>query len=167
MNALNEQDEAYMRLALAEAQNAFELGEVPVGAVVVQGDSIIGSGYNQPITQLDPSAHAEMVALRKAAQTIGNYRLANTTLYVTVEPCSMCAGLLMHSRIQRLVYGAPEPKAGAITSAIKLLEQDFFNHRIEVCGSVLEQECSDMMTRFFAERRAAQKRVRQRANQAD
>lgn len=151
-----------MQAALEQAQLAFEAGEVPVGAVVVLNGAIIGSGYNQPITSLDPSAHAEMVALRDAARNIGNYRLTGATLYVTVEPCTMCSGLLVHSRIQRLVYGTTEPKAGAVESAIELLDQPFFNHTIERSGGVLAQECSAIMSEFFAQRRAAKKRLKQK-----
>lgn len=156
-----------MQQALDQARSAFEAGEVPVGAVVVKEGVIIGRGYNQPISSLDPSAHAEMVALRDAAKNIGNYRLSGTTLYVTVEPCSMCSGLLIHSRIQRLVYGATEPKAGAVDSAMQLLDQPFMNHTIERTGGVLAQECSAIMSEFFAMRRAAKKRLKQRTPAAD
>lgn len=154
-------DEYYMQLALEQGQLAFEAGEVPVGAVVVKDDEIIGRGFNQPITQLDPSAHAEMVALRLAAQQLGNYRLMGCTLYVTVEPCCMCAGLLIHSRIKRLVYGACEPKSGAVESATQLLQAPFFNHHIDVTSGILAEECSHIMSEFFAIRRAGKKQLKQ------
>lgn len=157
----NDDDHRFMQQALAQAQLAFAAGEVPVGAVVVLDGEVIGRGYNQPITSLDPSAHAEMVALRDAAKTIGNYRLSGATLYVTVEPCSMCSGLLVHSRIQRLVYGTTEPKAGAVESAIQLLDQPFLNHTIERRAGVLAEACSAIMSEFFAQRRAAKKRLKQ------
>ena len=157
----NDDDHLFMQQALAQAQLAFAAGEVPVGAVVVLDGEVIGRGYNQSITSLDPSAHAEMVALRDAAKTIGNYRLSGATLYVTVEPCSMCSGLLVHSRIQRLVYGTTEPKAGAVESAIQLLDQPFLNHTIERRGGVLAEACSAIMSEFFAQRRAAKKRLKQ------
>ena len=154
-------DEQGMQLALAEAQRAYDAGEVPVGAVVVLDGKVIGRGFNQPITSLDPSAHAEMVAVRDAARNIGNYRLPGATLYVTVEPCTMCTGLLIHSRIARLVYGATEPKAGAVESALQLPAQPFYNHVMEIEGGVLAEQCSAMMSSFFAMRREAKKRLKQ------
>lgn len=153
-------DERFMRAALQQARLAFDDGEVPVGAVVVQDGAIIGRGYNQPITTMDPSAHAEMQALRDAASNIGNYRLPGATLYVTVEPCTMCTGLLVHSRINRLVYGTREPKAGAVESALQLLQQPFYNHQIEVLGGVLADECSTIMSEFFQLRREAKRRLK-------
>jgi tRNA(adenine34) deaminase len=153
-------DERFMRAALQQARLAYDDGEVPVGAVVVQDGAIIGRGYNQPITTMDPSAHAEMQALRDAASNIGNYRLPGATLYVTVEPCTMCTGLLVHSRINRLVYGAREPKAGAVESALQLLQQPFYNHQIEVLGGVLADECSTIMSEFFQLRREAKRRLK-------
>tara|TARA_R110002111_G_scaffold2691_3_gene17723 strand:+ start:6812 stop:7324 length:513 start_codon:yes stop_codon:yes gene_type:complete len=143
----------FMRLALQEAQYAAERGEVPVGAVLVQDGQVIGRGFNQPITSNDPSAHAEMVAIREAATALQNYRLPGTTLYVTLEPCTMCAGLLVHSRIARLVYGAQEPKSGAVLSRSQVLEQPWMNHRMLVEGGVLAQECASLLTAFFAQRR--------------
>lgn len=143
----------FMRLALAEAQLAADLGEVPVGAVLVHQGQVIGRGFNQPISSHDPSAHAEMVALRQAALAHGNYRLANTTLYVTLEPCTMCAGLLIHSRVSRLVFGASEPKAGAVVSRSQVLDQSWMNHRIEVEGGVLGEECAAVLSSFFRARR--------------
>jgi len=143
----------FMRLALAEAQRAAERGEVPVGAVLVQEGQVIGRGFNQPISSNDPSAHAEMVAIRQAATAAQNYRLPGSTLYVTLEPCTMCAGLLVHSRVGRLVYGAQEPKSGAILSRSQVLEQPWMNHRMLVEGGVLAQECGELLSGFFRERR--------------
>lgn len=143
----------FMRLALAEAQLAADLGEVPVGAVLVHQGQVIGRGFNQPISSNDPSAHAEMVALRQAALAQGNYRLPGTTLYVTLEPCTMCAGLLIHSRVSRLVFGASEPRAGAVVSRAQVLDQTWMNHRIEVEGGVLAEDCGEMLRAFFKGRR--------------
>ena len=143
----------FMRLALAEAQLAADLGEVPVGAVLVHQGQVIGRGFNQPISSNDPSAHAEMVALRQAALAQSNYRLPDTTLYVTLEPCTMCAGLLIHSRISRLVFGASEPRAGAVVSRAQMLDQAWMNHRIEVEGGVLAEECGEVLRAFFKGRR--------------
>lgn len=159
-------DIAAMQLALEQARLAAGEGEVPVGAIVVLDDKVIASGYNSPIGGLDPSAHAEMRAIRQACLAIGNYRLPGATLYVTVEPCTMCAGLLVHSRISRLVYGAAEPKSGAIASNLKLLDSGPYNHRIEVVGGVLADECSALMSDFFARRRARQKALKQSAGSA-
>lgn len=142
-----------MQLALQMAQRAYELDEVPVGAIVVQDGKVIGQGFNHPIKSLDPSAHAEVVAIRHAAANIENYRLINSCLYVTVEPCTMCTGLLIHSRVQRVVFGATEPKAGAIVSALQLAEQPFYNHKLQTEGGVLATECSALMSQFFAQRR--------------
>lgn len=142
-----------MRLALAEAERARDLGEVPVGAVVVLDGRVIGSGYNQPIASADPTAHAEVVALRAAARTLGNYRLTGSHLYVTVEPCLMCVGALVHARIALLVYGTPEPKAGAVVSTTRAHELPTLNHRVEVLGGVLEDECRALIQGFFRDRR--------------
>ena len=146
-------DIGFMRLALAEAQQAAALGEVPVGAVLVRNGQVIGRGFNQPISSNDPSAHAEMVALRQAATSQGNYRLPDTTLYVTLEPCTMCAGLLVHSRITRLVYGAPEPRSGAVISRAQVLAQPWLNHHVEVEGGVLAEECGAVLKAFFRAKR--------------
>jgi tRNA(adenine34) deaminase len=142
-----------MRFALNRAREAWERGEVPVGALVVIDGDIAGEGFNQPIETHDPTAHAEIVALRQAARRRGNYRLTGATMYVTIEPCQMCVGAMIHARIGRLVYGAPEPKAGAIESAMRAHEHPALNHRFEVTGRVLEAECRDVMQRFFADRR--------------
>ncbi len=142
-----------MREALALAAQGAALGEVPVGAVLVHEGQIVGRGFNCPISQHDPSAHAEMVAVRDAAQALQNYRLPGVTLYVTLEPCSMCAGLIVHSRIQRVVYGATEPKAGVVVSRGQFFEQAFLNHRVLVEGGVLAEECGAVLSEFFRQRR--------------
>lgn len=151
-------DERWMREALAEARLAGGRGEVPVGAVVVLDGAVVGRGGNQPIHAADPTAHAEVVALRDAARTAGNYRLTGAAVYVTVEPCLMCAGALVHARVDRLVFGAAEPKAGAVRSVMRVLDLPALNHRVEVAGGVLESECNALMRAFFAERRAEEKR---------
>jgi tRNA(adenine34) deaminase len=142
-----------MRMALAQARLALERGEVPVGAVVVLDGAVIGEGFNQPISARDPTAHAEIVAIKDAARRIGNYRLTGSTMYVTIEPCQMCVGALVHARIARLVYGACEPKAGAIESAMRAHEHPSLNHRLVAAGGVLETECREMIQGFFAGRR--------------
>jgi tRNA(adenine34) deaminase len=142
-----------MRDALREAQQAVSLGEVPVGAIVIAGDGIVGRGHNQPITAQDPTAHAEIVAVRDAARRLGNYRLEGCTLIVTVEPCLMCIGALVHARIDLLVYGAPEPKAGAVLSAMTALDHPRLNHRFPVIGGVLEDDCRRVLQEFFRGRR--------------
>jgi len=146
-------DEHFMREALALAAQGAALGEVPVGAVLVQDGQIIGRGFNCPISGHDPSAHAEMVAIRDAASRVQNYRLPGSTLYVTLEPCSMCAGLIVHSRIQRVVYGATEPKAGVAISRGQFFSQDFLNHRVLVEGDVMAEQCSETLSDFFRMRR--------------
>ncbi|NRA23815.1 MAG: tRNA adenosine(34) deaminase TadA [Oleispira sp.] len=154
-------DQYFMNLALEQGRLAYEAGEVPVGAVVVQNGTVIGRGYNQPITSLDPSAHAEIVALRDAANNIGNYRLSGATLYVTVEPCAMCSGCLVHSRIERLVYATTEPKAGVVESAMKLLESPFLNHKVETCSGVMSDEAAKLMSSFFKMRREGKKKLKE------
>ena len=144
-----------MRNAMELGREAWRRGEVPVGAVVVLDGAVIGEGFNQPIGTHDPTAHAEMVALRDAARRIGNYRLTGATLYVTIEPCQMCVGGMIHARIARVVYGAREPKAGAIESAMRAHEHPSLNHRMTATGGVLETECRDLMQAFFRERRSA------------
>jgi tRNA(adenine34) deaminase len=143
----------FMRLALAEAGRALAAGEVPVGAVVVSDGEVVGTGYNQPISMVDPTAHAEINALRAAARRTGNYRLTAATLYVTIEPCLMCVGAMIHARIGLVVYGAAEPKAGAVVSAIRAHETPGLNHHLEVLGGVLEEDCRALMQDFFRERR--------------
>jgi tRNA(adenine34) deaminase len=149
----------YMELALAEAQRAWAAGEVPVGAVVVRDGEVIATGYNQPIGSHDPSAHAEIVALRAAAAKLGNYRLPGCELYVTLEPCAMCSGAMMHARLARVVYAAVDPKTGACGSVLDLFAEERLNHHTEVVGGVLAEEASTMLKGFFAERRAAARRV--------
>lgn len=146
-------DADFMRRALALAQHAGAAGEVPVGAVVVQGGEIIGEGWNQPIRAHDPSAHAEIVALRAAAMQRRNYRLTDTTLYVTLEPCAMCAGAIVQARVARVVFGASDPKAGAGGSVFNLLASDKLNHRAQIEGGVMAEECAEMLRRFFQMRR--------------
>ena len=147
-------DQEFMHLALELAAEGAALGEVPVGAVLVQHGQVIGRGFNRPISGSDPSAHAEMVAVRAAAQAASNYRLPGSTLYVTLEPCSMCAGLIVHSRVGRVVYGALEPKAGVVQSQGRFFEQGFLNHRVMFEGGVLAEECGRILSEFFKARRA-------------
>ena len=142
-----------MQAALDQAREARARGEVPVGAVVVLDGAIIGEGFNQPISVHDPTAHAEIVAMRAAAARIGNYRLTGADLYVTIEPCQMCVGAMVHARIARVIYGAPEPKAGAIDSSMRAHEHPSLNHRLEAVGGVLEDECRAVIREFFQERR--------------
>ena len=150
-------DEDFMRSALELAQQAAQAGEVPVGAVVVKNGEIIGRGSNAPIGMHDPSAHAEMLALRDAAQRVGNYRLVDSELYVTLEPCVMCAGAIFHARVARVIYGAPDPKTGAAGSVLNLFEEPQLNHHARVTGGVLAAECGALLSQFFAARRAQQR----------
>ncbi len=152
-------DEDFMSEALLLAAQAEQMGEVPVGAVVVKDGQIIGRGYNSPITLHDPSAHAEMQALRQAALAVGNYRLVGCELFVTLEPCLMCAGAIMHARVARLVYGASDLKTGACGSVVDTFAQPSLNHHTKVIGGVLAQQCGDTLSRFFAMRRAQKKTV--------
>ena len=142
-----------MQLALVEARKAHDAGEVPVGAVVVLDGTVVGAGFNQPISAQDPTAHAEVVALRAAAAGVGNYRLTGSILYVTVEPCLMCVGAMVHARVELVVYGAAEPKAGAVVSMTSAQELAGLNHRLQVLGGVLEAECRELIQRFFESRR--------------
>lgn len=144
----------YMRLALAQAAKARDAGEVPVGAVVVLDDRVIGEGFNQPITSRDPTAHAEVIALRSASSSVQNYRLTGATMYVTVEPCLMCVGAMVHARVALVVFGTPEPKAGAIESMTRAHELAGLNHRLDALGGVLEAECRGLLQAFFKDRRA-------------
>jgi tRNA(adenine34) deaminase len=152
---LPEAHEVYMRLALEQAQQAWDLGEVPVGAVVDMVGDGFAVGCNQPIGSHDPTAHAEIVALRAAAEKLGNYRLPGCELYVTLEPCVMCSGAMMHARLARVVYGAADPKTGACGSVLNLFEQEQLNHHTGVVAGVLADECGGMLKSFFAARRAA------------
>ncbi len=146
-------DEFFMREAMSLARSAECLGEVPVGAIVVQDGEIIGRGFNSPIGENDPTAHAEIAALRDAARRMGNYRLPGSTLYVTLEPCAMCAGAIMHARVARVVYGARDPKTGVHGSVVDLFAVERLNHHAEVVGGVLAEECGGMLSGFFAARR--------------
>jgi tRNA(adenine34) deaminase len=145
--------ELFMRAALDQARFGLVAGEVPVGAVVVIGGAIIARAFNQPIGAVDPTAHAEIVALRAAARATGNYRLAGATLYVTVEPCMMCVGALSHARVGEVVYGAAEPRTGSLVSALRGLESAGLNHRFAVTGGVLEAECRELIQEFFRAKR--------------
>src|SRR5688572_12085979 len=144
-----------MQLALEQARTAAAAGEVPVGAVVVVNDTVVGAGFNQPITGIDPTAHAEIVALRAAATRIGNYRLTGSTMYVTVEPCLMCVGAMVHARVGLVVYGATEPKAGAVESMTTAHELPGLNHRLAAQGAVLADESRELLQAFFQARRAS------------
>jgi tRNA(adenine34) deaminase len=151
-------DAHFMRLALAQAGQAYAEGEVPVGAVVVKDGEVVAVGYNQPIGRHDPTAHAEIVALRAAADKLGNYRLPGCELYVTLEPCAMCSGAMMHARLARVVYAASDPKTGVCGSVLDLFAHEVLNHHTEVVGGVLADEASAMLKGFFAERRTAARR---------
>jgi tRNA(Arg) A34 adenosine deaminase TadA len=146
--------EGFMRAALAEARAGLAAGEVPIGAIVVLDDVIIGQAHNAPIASSDPTAHAEVLALREAAQKTGNYRLPGAALYATLEPCVMCCGAAIHARVARVVYGALDPKAGAIESRHRLLDDGRSNHRIETLGGVLEADCAALLKEFFEARRS-------------
>ena len=146
-------DQAAMRIAIDQARNAWLVGEVPVGAVVMRQGQVIATGYNRPITEHDPTAHAEIVALRHAATLLGNYRLPECELFVTLEPCAMCAMALLHARFKRVVFGAAEPKTGAAGSVLNLFDNKALNHHTVLHGGVLEDECAQLLKDFFAERR--------------
>lgn len=148
-------DLIFMRQALSQAHNAWALGEVPVGALVVKNRQVITTGFNQPIGSQDPTAHAEIMALRAAASLLGNYRLPGCELYVTLEPCAMCVGAILHARISRVIFGAPDPKTGACGSVINLFEHGKLNHHASVIGGVMADECGTLLREFFAERRNA------------
>ncbi len=146
-------DESFMRAAIAEARVAASVGEVPVGAVVVKGGDIVGRGLNRPLQDNDPTAHAEIVALRAAAAALGNYRLNDSSLYVTLEPCPMCVGAMVHARVSRLVFGAYDPKSGAAGSVLDLSDNRRLNHQIEVNGGLLEAQCGGLLRKFFDDKR--------------
>lgn len=160
---MTDTDHFFMHQALALAEQAEALGEVPVGAVVVYQGEVIGRGYNRVITDADPSAHAEMLAMREAAHYLQNYRTLDTTLYVTLEPCPMCAGMLVHSRIRRIVFGAYDAKTGAAGSVFNLLQEPRLNHQVEITGGVLAEPCATRLSDFFKLRRAAKKALKQAA----
>ena len=142
-----------MEAALDQARQGLAAGEVPVGAVLVMGDAIVASAFNQPISASDPTAHAEVLVLREAARAVGNYRLTDATVYVTVEPCLMCVGAMVHARVREVVYGAAEPKTGALVSALKALESPGLNHRFAVTSGVFEEECRSIIQEFFRQKR--------------
>lgn len=144
----------FMHLALAQARAAADSGEVPVGAIIVKSGEVIASGANRPIAQHDPTAHAEILALRRAGEALSDYRLLDTTLYVTLEPCIMCASAIIHARVQRVVFGAWDPKAGAAGSVINVFTTPQLNHRVDVFGGVLIEECANLLSEFFRARRA-------------
>ena len=146
-------DRELMALALEQARRALAAGEVPIGALLVLDDRVVAEGFNQPIAAVDPTAHAEVVVLRDAARTLGNYRLTDTTLYVTVEPCLMCVGALVHARVREVIFGAPEPRSGALVSAVRAADTPGLNHRVLFRGGVLEDECRALMQDFFREKR--------------
>jgi tRNA(adenine34) deaminase len=149
--------ELFMRAAVEQARLGLAAGEVPIGAVLVIGDEIVSRAFNQPIGAVDPTAHAEVLVLREAAKAIGNYRLVDATVYVTLEPCLMCVGALVHARVREVVYGAAEPKTGALVSAVRALETPGLNHRFAVTSGVLESESRDLIQQFFREKRRAAK----------
>lgn len=163
---MKQQDEYWMRHALSLARRAWEQGEVPVGAVLVQNDRVIGEGWNRPIGQHDPTAHAEIMALRQGGKVLENYRLLETTLYVTLEPCVMCAGAMVHSRITRLVYGAHDLKSGAAGSLLDVLGHPGMNHQVELASGVLAEECAAMLSDFFRMRREEKKALRHAQRQS-
>ncbi len=146
-------DDIWMEEALLAAQEALNIGEVPVGAVVIFEDKIVGRGWNRNLSDRDPSAHAEIIALREAGATIGNHRLIGCELFATIEPCAMCAGAMVHSRLKRLVFGADDPKAGAVHSVMQVLNHPQLNHKMEVRGGVLADRCAELLREFFRERR--------------
>jgi len=143
----------FMRLALEQARLAADAGEVPIGAVVVAAGEVVGRGFNRPIGAVDPTAHAEVIALREAARALGNYRLTGVDLYVTLEPCLMCVGALVHARVAKVIFGAREPKTGALVSTLQALDIPALNHRFEIVEGVLEAECRDIVQAFFRDRR--------------
>jgi tRNA(adenine34) deaminase len=153
----NQTDELFMEEALRAAQRALEAGEVPVGALVVCEGRVIAQGWNRNLTGADPTAHAEIVALREAGAVVGNHRLGDCELFATIEPCAMCAGALVHARIKRLVYGADDPKAGAVHSVMQVVNHPQLNHRMEVKGGVLAARCGDVLQAFFRQRRTERK----------
>ncbi len=157
-------DKKWINLALGLARHAESIGEVPVGAVIVKDNKVIGEGWNQSITTHDPTAHAEIIALRSAAKTIENYRLSDSTLYVTLEPCPMCAGAMVHARIKRIVYGASDPKTGAAGTIFNLLNHNNLNHKVSCTGGVKADECSQLLSQFFKKRRDVKKSASKNIN---
>jgi len=155
VNTRSRDDAAWMELALEQARLAGNAGEVPVGALVIREGEIVGQGHNRNLLDNDPTAHAEIVALRRAAARVGNHRLSGCVMYATIEPCSMCAGALIHARISRLVYGAADPKAGAAGSVLEVLNHPRLNHKMEIASGVLAEECSEVLQEFFRRKRAS------------
>jgi tRNA(adenine34) deaminase len=153
-------DQKYMKMALREAELAGRSGEVPVGAILVKGDRVLAEDHNRCIKQSDPTAHAELLVLRRAGKALRNYRLKDTVMYVTTEPCPMCLSAMIHARVSRLVFGTLEPKFGAVESRFSLLRKNGLNHHVEVTGGILEKECTEILRSFFKDRRASKKRVR-------
>lgn len=166
-NHFSAEDTHWMSYALALAAKGEAIGEVPVGAVIVQDEKIIGEGFNQPISNHDPTAHAEIIALRQAAAQIQNYRLVGSTIYVTLEPCTMCVGALVHARIARLVFGTTETKAGAVVSKSKLFDHDYFNHRVDYAGGLMAQQCQHQLSDFFAARREQKRKEKEARRELD
>lgn len=160
-------DTQWMTYALQLAAKGEAIGEVPVGAVIVQDDKILGEGFNQPISSHDPTAHAEIIALRQAASQVQNYRLVGSTIYVTLEPCTMCVGALVHARIARLVFGTTETKAGAVVSKSQLLDNDYFNHRVDYVGGLMAQQCQHQLSDFFATRREQKRKEKLERREMD
>lgn len=148
-----DRDETFIRMALEEASMAFDEGEVPVGAVIALGEDVLGKAHNQPVSMNDPSAHAEILAIRRAAEKIGNYRLSGTSLYVTLEPCVMCAGAIIQARIERVVFGTLDPKTGGIVSLYHILSDERLNHTVTVRGGVQKEACAEILSRFFRQKR--------------
>ena len=146
-------DYDFMKMALEEAREAYRRGEVPVGAVLVREGNVLARAHNSPIGMNDPSAHAEMLVLRKAAEIMGNYRLAGTELYVTIEPCIMCAGAIVHARVERVIFGARDPKFGAVASLYNILDDKRLNHQVKVTEGIMGDECGEIISRFFKEKR--------------
>ncbi len=146
-------DYDFMKIALEEAESGYRRGEVPVGAVLVREGNILARAHNSPIITNDPSAHAEMLVLRKAGEILGNYRLAGTELYVTIEPCIMCAGAIIHARVERVIFGAHDPKCGAVVSLYNILDDKRLNHQVKVTEGILKEECGEIISRFFKEKR--------------
>ena len=165
-DAIQHGHESFMAEAIIEAQKAATLMEVPVGAVVVLNGEIIGRGFNQPISSHDPCAHAEVMALRDAAKRIENYRLVDADLYVTVEPCTMCSGAIVHARIKRVIFAALEPKAGVVCSQMEAFKQPYFNHEVEVISGILEEQSVKIIQDFFKMRRAQKKQLKKEAREA-
>ena len=153
MTSATEKDKTFMQAAIEEARCALTAGEVPVGAVVIAGDRIVARAFNSPIRLNDPSAHAELLALREAGRVLQNYRLTGATLYVTIEPCAMCAGAIIQARLARVVYGADDPKWGAVTSLYRMLEDARFNHTVAVTPGILKKECGELLSSFFRQKR--------------